>query len=186
MPKLFIALPLILLSFLVLLFWQGMQVDPNTLPAPALGKPVPAFSLPELGAPERTITQADVKGPALLHVWGTWCSSCRQEHEELMRIAAAGKLPIYGIDYQDDAEAAQRWLKEKGNPYAFNIYDQQGVLTGQLTVIGAPETYYLDAAGIVRYRRIGPLTDKEWQEILKLLGEGSGAVASSVTIDYEQ
>jgi len=58
---------------------------------------------------------------------------------------------------------AKLWLLERGNPYAFNIYDDQGSLGIDLGVYGAPETYLVDAQGIIRHRRVGVVDKRVWE-----------------------
>ncbi|MGA0795510.1 MAG: DsbE family thiol:disulfide interchange protein, partial [Quisquiliibacterium sp.] len=45
-----------------------------------------------------------------------------------------------------------------GNPYAINVSDQKGLVAIDWGVYGAPETFVIDKAGIVRHKHIGPLT----------------------------
>ena len=116
---------------------------------------------------------------SLFNVWATWCITCRAEHPYLEKLADAG-VPIYGINYKDDSAAARRWLAELGNPYRANIVDAQGTLGLDLGVYGAPETYLVDADGVVRYRHVGEVNDRIWENTLgplyrELRGAGSGS-----------
>ena len=96
-----------------------------------------------------------------------------------MKQLAQQGIPIFGLNYKDDDSAAQRWLEELGDPYRFNIADREGTLGLDMGVYGAPETYLLDAAGVVRYRHVGVVDEKVWQTILEPLylelSKGSGA-----------
>jgi cytochrome c biogenesis protein CcmG/thiol:disulfide interchange protein DsbE len=76
-------------------------------------------------------------------------------------------ITIYGINYKDKEEDAQRWLAEKGDPYQFSIQDSEGKLGIDLGVFGAPETYIIDAKGIIRYKHVGDLNERVWNEKLK-------------------
>ncbi len=177
-PRLKLFLPLILFAMLAVTLFRGLSLDPGEMPSALIDQPLPAFSLPRLGQ-SGLLSEADVIGqPALLNVWATWCISCRVEHPYLQQLAAQG-IPIFGLNYKDDDQAAQRWLDELGNPYRFNIADREGTLGLDLGVYGAPETYLLDAGGVVRYRHVGVVDDKVWQTILApkymALNTGSGA-----------
>jgi cytochrome c biogenesis protein CcmG/thiol:disulfide interchange protein DsbE len=90
------------------------------------------------------------------------------EHPYLLQIAQEG-VPIYGLNYKDDDAAAARWLADLGDPYRANIADRQGTLGLDLGVYGAPETYLLDAEGVVRYRHVGVVDERVWQTILQPL-----------------
>ncbi len=115
------------------------------------------------------LTRADIAGQvALVNVWATWCVSCRIEHPYLDTLAQAG-IPIYGINYKDEDAAALRWLQELGNPYVATIADREGSLGLDMGVYGAPETYLLDAGGVIRYRHVGVVDEQVWREVLQPL-----------------
>mgnify|MGYP003576402967 FL=1 len=146
------------------------------MPSALLNKPVPAFELPVLPAPENPqgLAHANhemLKGKvSLLNVWATWCVTCRQEHEFLNKLKAQGVL-IYGINYKDNAEDAQRWLAELHNPYVFSVTDEDGRLGLNLGVFGAPETYVLDKQGVIRYKHIGDVNAQVWEKTIKPIFE---------------
>ncbi len=177
-PRLKLFLPLILFVVLAAFLFRGLSLDPQALPSALIDRPLPEFSLPVLGQ-ERLIGKGDLIGEAaLLNVWATWCVSCRVEHPYLLQIAQEG-VPIYGLNYKDDDAAAARWLADLGDPYRANIADREGSLGLDLGVYGAPETYLVDAEGVVRYRHVGVVDERVWQTILQplyreLTGQGSG------------
>ena len=177
-PRLKLFLPLILFALLAITLFRGLGLDPNKMPSALIGRPLPEFNLPALNQ-TGMVSAADVTGqPALLNVWATWCVSCRVEHPYLKQLAQQG-IPIFGLNYKDEDRAAQRWLEELGDPYRFNIADREGTLGLDMGVYGAPETYLLDAAGVVRYRHAGVVDEKVWQTILEPLylelSKGNGA-----------
>lgn len=162
--KLFI--PLIIFFLLGLLFLVGLRLDPNDLPSELIDKPVPAFSLPTLAGEGEVMTAEQLKGkPYLLNIWATWCPACRHEHPYLLKLAEQG-IPIYGINYKDDTDAARVLLQKTGDPYVANIVDKEGILGLDLGVTGAPETFLVDAAGIIRYRLVGVLDEEIWTSTL--------------------
>ncbi len=179
MPRLLLFIPLLLFIVLGLFLWKGLSIDPRELPTALLNKPFPEFKIAALSDSEKILTKADFLGqPVLVNVWATWCPSCRQEHAQLMAIAAENKIPIIGLDYKDDSNSALVWLKQLGDPYLFNINDEQGKLGLDLGVYGAPETYLLDAQGIVRHRHVGVVTAEIWQELKTMLEKGWANAAS--------
>ena len=92
--------PLILFIVLVGFLAVGLNRDPHEVPSPLVGKPAPAFLLPQLADPKKTFAPADMKGKVwLLNVWASWCVSCGQEHPLLVEIARAKSAPLIGIDY---------------------------------------------------------------------------------------
>lgn len=174
MRKLYI-LPLALFLLLALaLFWQlarnARGDDPTALESVRIGKPLPAFSLPALRAPEERVSSTTLaqRGPLLLNVWATWCPTCRAEHQFLNRLAGQG-VRIVGLNYKDDRQQAIDWLRDLADPYAQNLFDGDGMAGLELGVYGAPETFLIDGQGIVRYRHIGALDAHVWQEKLQPL-----------------
>jgi cytochrome c biogenesis protein CcmG, thiol:disulfide interchange protein DsbE len=172
--RLFLFIPLIVFIVLAILFWRGLSLDPNTMPSALINKPVPAFNLPVLPAAENPAglvrgSEQLLKGKvSLLNVWATWCVTCRQEHEFLMELKQQGVI-IYGINYKDESEAAQKWLAELHNPYVLSVEDADGRLGLNLGVFGAPETYVVDKEGVIRYKHIGDVNPQVWEEKLKPL-----------------
>jgi cytochrome c biogenesis protein CcmG/thiol:disulfide interchange protein DsbE len=70
---------------------------------------------------------------------------------------------IFGLNWKDDAGLARQWLDQLGNPYAATGVDQDGRAAIDWGVYGAPETFLLDAAGIVLYKHVAPLTTDVWE-----------------------
>ena len=159
-------LPLVAFLVLVLLLVRGISLDPTELPSARLGDRIPAFDLPLLNTAERRSADDWTGQPALLNVWATWCFSCRVEHPYLLELAAQGVV-IYGLNYKDEPEKAAQWLVDLGNPYTETIVDQSGDFGLDLGVYGAPETYVIDADGIIRHRHVGVVNAQVWTEQLQ-------------------
>jgi cytochrome c biogenesis protein CcmG, thiol:disulfide interchange protein DsbE len=156
--------PIGLFAALFTFFFAGLGRDKETLPSPLIGKPAPQFELSAVDDPTRTVSSRQFAGrPYMVNIWGTWCPGCRQEHEVLLQIAQRNLVPIIGIDWKDDAQAAQRWLRERGNPYAATAFDGEGRVAIDWGAYGAPETFLVDANGIVIHKHVGPLTMAAWE-----------------------
>ncbi len=165
--RLKLFLPLILFAVLAVFLVRGLQLDPKELPSALIDKPFPEFQLDAFAG--GTLDTAAVTGEvALFNVWATWCITCRVEHPYLTELASRG-VPIYGINYKDEDGAARKWLEELGDPYRAVIADRDGSLGLDLGVYGAPETYLVDARGLVRYRHVGVVDEKVWGEVLQPL-----------------
>lgn len=165
--RLFLFIPLVVFAILAVLFWRGLSLNPNDMPSALLNKPVPAFSLPRLQNTAELRTETMLQGKVtLLNVWATWCVTCREEHAFLNQLQRQG-VHIVGIDYKDNTQDAQRWIAELGNPYDDIIIDEEGRLGLDLGVFGAPETYVVDKQGVIRYKHIGDLNQKIWDDIIK-------------------
>ncbi|WP_426956145.1 DsbE family thiol:disulfide interchange protein [Muricoccus radiodurans] len=112
------------------------------------GVPLPVIAPEQLAAPGR---------PVLVNFWASWCVPCVLEHPQLMALSRRG-VPVLGINYKDKPEDAARFLTRHGTPFAALAADASGRAGIEWGVYGVPETYLLDAGGIVRWRYAGPLT----------------------------
>ena len=156
--KLKLLIPLVAVTALLGLLLLGLGLNSRDLPSPLVGQPAPAFTLESLEDPETILTEQDFIGEvALVNVWATWCSTCRQEKPLLMELARGG-IPIHAFNYRDEREAALRYLEMTESPYRTIAYDPAGDAGIDWGVYATPETYVLDAEGVIRYKRIGPLT----------------------------
>ncbi len=166
-------LPLGIFVVLVVFLAIGLNRDPREVPSPLVGKPAPAFELPQLHQPEAKFAPKEMQGKVwLLNVWASWCVSCRQEHPILVDLAKAGIVPIYGLNYKDPRDDALKWLKQFGDPYVLSIADVEGRVGIDYGVYGVPETYVIDKAGVIRYKQIGPVTQDALEKtILPLVKE---------------
>jgi cytochrome c biogenesis protein CcmG/thiol:disulfide interchange protein DsbE len=157
-------LPLAVFAALAVLLatgvWLSRKPDRDVLPSALMDKPAPEFALPVLHEPDRVVRLADLKGqPFVLNVWGSWCPSCRDEHPVLTRFAEAKRVRVIGLDWKDERDDALRWLEQFGNPYWLVLADMEGRTVIDFGVAAAPETFLVDARGVVRWKKSGPLTD---------------------------
>lgn len=165
--------PLGIFAALVALLGVGLTLNPREVPSPLINKPAPHFELPQLHEPARTITEKDLLGKVwMLNVWASWCVSCREEHPVLLDLAKSGAVPIYGLNYKDKRADGLAWLKNMGDPYQLSAFDAAGRVGIDYGVYGVPETYVIDKRGVIRYKRIGPVTAEILKEkILPLVQE---------------
>ncbi len=164
-------IPLGVFLVLVVILAIGFKLeDPHLLPSVLIDRPFPAFNLKELHDENRIVTREDLMGDvSLVNVWATWCPNCIIEHPEFMRIARDEGVPIYGINYNDERDKAIRWLERNGDPYTLIMEDNEGKLGIDLGVYGAPETFVVDAAGVIQYKHVGAVTRNLWEQTLSPL-----------------
>ncbi|WP_340480056.1 DsbE family thiol:disulfide interchange protein [Vibrio anguillarum] len=172
MNKKILFIPLVAFLGLVVVFVTQLVKntegdDPTKLESVLIGKSVPEFRLEDLAEPGKLYDQAIFKGePLLLNVWATWCPTCYAEHQYLNRLAGDG-VKIIGLNYKDQRDKAVQWLNELGNPYLISLFDGNGMLGLDLGVYGAPETFLIDANGVIRYRHVGDVNPTNWQTTLQ-------------------
>ena len=172
------ALPLGLFVLVVILLAVGLELDPRRVPSPLIGKPLPAFEMETLAQPANTLSRADLDGrPYLLNVWASWCVACRQEHPLLVELARRGTITLIGLNYKDTRADALAWLADRGDPYRLSLFDADGRLGLDLGVYGVPETFFIDAEGIIRHKHIGPLDagafERDIAPLIERYGDGS-------------
>ncbi len=156
-----VVLPLLIFVALIAVLGIGLFNDPKpeAEDSPMIGKPMPAFAVPDLFEPAKQLTHEVFRGDVkMLNVWATWCPSCREEHEVLNALRDTGVVEVIGLDWKDDRDKALRWLDQLGNPYAHSGFDGDNRAGLELGVTAAPETYVVDANGVICERYIGPLT----------------------------
>ena len=164
-------LPLGAFLVLVVLFavplLQGK--DPSIIPSAMIGKPVPAFDLKAALKNGKGFSDKDLKDakqPAVVNVFASWCVSCRVEQQALQKLKSASGVPLYGIDYKDGAGLAEAWLEKYGNPFTAVGFDDSGRTGIDFGIYGVPETFVIDRKGLIRFRRVGPLSQDDLDNIL--------------------
>lgn len=175
MKSLRFLIPLALFGVLAWFLFAGLSLNPREVPSPLIGKPAPAFSLPRLDDPARSVGRTDLLGRVwVLNVWASWCAPCRQEHPLVVDFARRSKVPVVGLNYKDRPGDASAWLARLGNPYLMNLIDFDGKVGIDFGVYGVPETFVIDAQGVIRFKHVGPLTEATLREriepLLKQLG----------------
>ena len=156
---------------LVALLTVSVGRPAGAVDTPIVGRPAPSFDLQTLDGGRLSL--ADLRGsPVVLNFWASWCIPCREEAPLLTAAAAdygARGLRVVGIVYQDSAEGARGFMDRYGQTYP-GLLDPDGRTAIDYGVFGIPETFFIDAAGIVRSRQVGPVTAddlrRQIQEIL--------------------
>ena len=160
-------LPLLVFVVMVGFLAVGLQLKPREVPSPLINKAAPAFQLPLLAAPDKTLSAQDLRGQVwILNVWASWCVACRIEHPVLVELSKTNQVPIYGLNYKDKSPAAIAWLGNFGNPYVQSLVDADGLVGIDLGVYGVPETFVVDKQGLIRHKHIGPVTPEALRDTI--------------------
>ena len=172
MRRILYLVPLAAFFMLAAWFAIGLTRDPSKLPSALLDRPAPEFALRELaGSDVPALSSASLQGKvSLVNVFASWCVPCRAEHPILMRLARENGVPVYGISYKDKAADSLKFLRELGNPYAAIGHDESGRVGIEWGVYGVPETFVVDRTGRIRHKHVGPITPKDLETLLPLIG----------------
>lgn len=163
--------PLVGFVVLVGLFWFTLErmnegeYNPRDVPTEFIGRAAPAIDVPDLYDATKIVRSSDYKGqPWLFNVWGTWCPECWREHEYLLELAKHHGVAIVGLNWRDDAAEAKAMLARLGNPFAQIGFDPDSSVAIDWGVYGAPETFLVDADGVIREKHTGAMTPAVWEE----------------------
>jgi len=157
----FALAPLVVFIGLVVLFATNIDRDAQFVPSVLLNKPVPEFSLPPLdGLDQPGFDTASLKGQvSVVNVFASWCIPCRDEHPFLVELGASEPdIALIGLNQKDAPENARAFLAELGNPYDAIGADTNGRISIEWGVYGVPETFVVNASGIITYKHTGPLS----------------------------
>jgi cytochrome c biogenesis protein CcmG, thiol:disulfide interchange protein DsbE len=169
----FAVVPALVVPVAWLLF-QGLGRDPRVLPSPLIGRAAPTFELVAIDG--QTFDSATLRDQTVLvNFWASWCFECIEEHRVLLEAQQryGDDLVIIGVLYQDSVDDALAFLARYGDGGWPNLVDADGALAIDYGVSGVPESFFIDAAGIVRYKQWGPVTRAVLDAQLPALLSGS-------------
>ena len=109
-----------------------------------------------------TIDMGQIKGPALVNVWGSWCGPCKDEMPLFVDFYEKHreKVALIGINVEEsDIEDAREFVRQYGMTWP-NLHDAEGSTRATLGM-GVPITLFIDAQGEIVYRKIGVVTTIE-------------------------
>jgi cytochrome c biogenesis protein CcmG/thiol:disulfide interchange protein DsbE len=142
--------------------------ETNEVPSPLIGKPAPEFTLPLLYDSTKSLSRKELLGaPYLVNVFGSWCATCQDEHPILTELIKPLGIKIIGLNWKDQPYDAKRWIAQFGNPYDAILADPDGRTGIDFGVYMAPESFLVDAQGMIRYKRIGMFTPELIERELK-------------------
>ncbi|MGZ6255401.1 MAG: TlpA family protein disulfide reductase [Candidatus Limnocylindria bacterium] len=166
-----LALPVVLVPLGWLLF-TGLGTDPRVIPSPLVGKPMPSFVGTTLEGGQFS-SSALIGKPAIVNFWASYCiPSCVDEHPFLLDLAArhGSELHMVGVLVNDTPDGARGFLDRYGQVSWPTLLNADSGISIDYGVTGPPETFFVDARGIVVARHVGPLTAAVLNDELRALG----------------
>jgi len=111
-----------------------------------------ATDLPDLELPcftgDDPIALRELRGPAVINIWASWCQPCRTELPVMQDLAdnADGRLTVLGVDSGDQRDKGADFAGGKGVRMP-TLFDEGGKLLNGLGRVNLPVTVFLDSAG---------------------------------------
>ena len=175
MKRWLIALtPLVVLALFAALFGLYALRKSTTRVEPdfTVGQPAPELMLPFLEGGPPVSLRAQIKGPALVNLFASWCATCAQESPFLMDLHKQG-VRIIGVDEGqhgevDPPDKLAAFLANYGDPYAAILVDQKAQATIDFGATGLPETFVVDSNGKIVGKHTGAISRPD--DVAKLLG----------------
>jgi len=168
MKKQLLALPFVIFLAILLIFFYLLIIErnPSSVPSALLGKKIPYFEAESLIKKKNFNSYQEFKNEIILvNFFASWCKPCKDEHIFLKNFKNKRNLRIIGINYKDDPKKVVEWLKNMGNPYSNIAIDHNGKIAIDWGVYGIPETFIVNSEGIIKFRHVGPINKKVYEEI---------------------
>jgi len=157
--RLFLWVPLALFAFIAgVAGYMLTQEKDEFVESAMIGQPLPDFALKPAFVGLPGAARSDLVGgkPRLLNIWASWCLPCIAEAPQLEALQAQG-VEIVGIAIRDRPEDVASFLTRYGNPYSRIGADDISEVQLAIGSSGVPETFVIDAAGVIRYQHIGDI-----------------------------
>jgi cytochrome c biogenesis protein CcmG/thiol:disulfide interchange protein DsbE len=165
------------------LFAFGFTKNPKEVLSPLVGGPAPGFTVTEMNTGEPLSRESLLGTPYLLNFWASWCTACKTEAPYLKaafeRYEKTGRgARVVGIAIQDTLADARAFAQRYGKQYYLALDTERGDASLNWGLYGVPETFFVDARGIITHKHIGALTwpDVE-RELERLLTQPAPAPA---------
>jgi cytochrome c biogenesis protein CcmG/thiol:disulfide interchange protein DsbE len=167
-----LTVALLLSTFaLVFVLAKAFGHDPHEVPFMLQGKRAPSFHLKRMDTGE-PVTLEQLKGrPFVLNFWASWCGPCEAEQPVLDWAAQAlgDQVQLLGVVFEDTEENARAYFR--GPTRYPQLWDPRSQVAVDFAVAGVPETYFIDADGVIRSKWAGPIDPQTFQDRVGALGQ---------------
>lgn len=127
------------------------------MPHPRLiGSPAPDFTVKDS---DRIVSLHDFRGkPIVLNFWTSWCGPCVEEMPSLVELQKrmGSRLTVVAVSW-DESESEYHKFLSRNNIDLVTVRDPGKMTWNLYGATGQPETYIIDASGILRRKFVGPV-----------------------------
>ena len=158
------------ITFFLLVFWLGLKKDNSYNTTNLIGNKISSFQLASIHNSDLISDELLKQNEfTLINIFASWCAPCRLEHKYLIKLANQNRnVKILGINFKDKKNNALNFLNKLGNPYNFVAEDLDGKASILFGTYGVPESILVDKELTVIKKIIGPIDQRQFEEILKL------------------
>ena len=159
-----------LLVFILGIFYLSLNRSSNYDTKFLVGNKIADIKLQSLKS-EKFFTNDNFKNNkyTLINFWASWCAPCRVEHPYLMRLSKKKGIKILGINFKDKKINALKFLDELGDPYDYLAKDSSGKQSVNFGIYGIPESILIDNKFNILKKIIGPLNERDLEEIKEII-----------------
>ena len=159
-----------LLVFILGIFYLSLNRSSNYDTKFLVGNKIADIELKSLQS-EKFFTNEDFKNNkyTLINFWASWCAPCRVEHPNLMILSKYQHVKILGINFKDKKINALKFLEELGDPYHYLAKDSSGKQSVNFGIYGIPESILIDNKFNILKKIIGPLNERDLEEIKEII-----------------
>ena len=128
---------------------------------------LPDLTLAPLSAGGPSLDLGDLRGPAVVNLWATWCAPCRRELPAFQEVSETrSDVRFVGIDIGEDEARADDFIDELGITFE-QFVDERGELTDALGTAALPVTLVVDTDGKVATEHLGPMTVDDLEDAIE-------------------
>lgn len=171
--------PALVVSAVLALVFAGLVVvlatrDPASqrlVRSPLVGKPRPGLVGEQLLAAGEYDAAADDDRWILVNFFATWCTPCKEEHDDLVRFAAAHPedVRVVSVVSQDDPGAVRAFFRQRGGEWPV-VADDDGAIAAAWGLVKLPESYLVAPGGQVVAKIVGGARSGDLENLLAEAG----------------
>tara|TARA_B100001559_G_C16194305_1_gene481450 strand:+ start:92 stop:616 length:525 start_codon:yes stop_codon:yes gene_type:complete len=161
-----------ILMFVIGVFFVGLNKSSIYNTQDLIGKKIVSIELENFYG-KKKITEKDLKinNFTLINFWASWCAPCRKEHPFLLKLNKEKNIVMLGVNFKDNKDHANFFLKQFGNPYDSLTVDKLGKNSINFGVYGIPESILINSDLIVIKKFIGPINESDFNFIKKTINK---------------
>ena len=150
-----------------------------------VGEPAPVFTVQDA---DRKVALTELRGKVVvLNFWATWCPPCVDEMPSLVSLQnrLGDKIVVLAVSVDQDKAAYDKFLRDFNISNLLTVRDEEGNSNQLYGTTRFPETYIIDANGVLQRKIVGPIdwSRPEMVEYLVKLAEATpkGAQSANAT-----